>query len=464
MMLRHAKFLACLSILVLVTACGSESTPTGGGSSGSGERSSVSTPETTTPEGDGFVAAPPSTTGTTKVAPSDGPYWPRFHGPNHDNISSDTGLLKEWPDDGPPLDWTCEKIGNGYSGVSMAGGLIYTAGNKDGSTLISAIDMDGNVKWQVPNGPEWTTDYPGTRGTPTIDGDRLYHQSPIGNIVCLNAVTGKEIWSGNSLDTFQADNIKWALAESLLIDGDRVICCPGGKGASVAALNKMTGETVWTSESTGDKTSYATPAFVEYNGLRMILTMNAKAFIGVNADTGKLLFRHPFETKYDINVLKPIFHEGLVFISGGYGTTGSEMLKVAVQGDNASVEEVWASRELDNQHGGVIFLDGYLYGAAHSFNNAKWVCLDWSKGEVQWAERAVGKGSSTYADGMFYLMNEKSTVGLAKGSPEGLEVVSQFRLPSGGRGASWAHPVVCGGRLYIRHDFRLFAYNVKASG
>jgi len=409
------------------------------------------------------VAAPPVTATPTTVTLGDGPFWPRFHGPNGDNISGDTGLLKQWPDDGPPLDWTCEEIGNGYSGVSMASGLIYTAGNKDGNTLISALDMDGNVQWLVPNGPAWTPRYPGTRGTPTIDGDRLYHQSPIGNIICLNAATGKEIWRVNSLDAFQAENLEWALAESLLIDGDRVICCPGGKAASVAALNKMTGETVWTAESTGDKTSYATPALVEYDGLRMVLTMTAKAFIGVNADTGKLLFRHPFETKYDINALKPIFREGLVFISGGYATTGSEMLSVTVQGDSASVERVWGSKELDNQHGGVILLDGYLYGAAHKFNNAKWMCLEWPSGEVQWAERGVGMGSLTYADGLFYLMSERSNVGLAKASPEGLEVISRFRLPSGGKGASWAHPVVCGGRLYIRHDTRLFAYNVKAS-
>jgi len=442
MTLRHANALACISALILVTACSSESTPTTGGSSGSAVGTSGSRP------------AAPLTLG-------DGPSWPRFHGPNQDNISTDTGLLKQWPDDGPPLDWTCEEIGNGYSGVSMAGGLIFTAGNKDGSTLISALDMDGKVQWQVPNGPAWTTDYPGTRGTPTIDGERLYHQSPIGNIICLNVTTGEEIWSLNSLETFQAKNLKWALSESLLIDGDRMICCPCGKAASVAALDKMTGKTVWTAESTGDNTSYDTPALVEYDGLRMVLTMTAKAFIGVNADTGKLLFRHPFETEYDINALKPIFHEGLVFISGGYGT-GSEMLKVTVQGDNASVAKVWGTRELDNQHGGVILMDGYLYGAAHKSNNGKWICLDWSSGEMKWAERAVGKGTATYADGMFYLMSERSAVALAKASPEGLEVVSQFRLPRGGKGASWAHPVVCGGRLYIRHDTRLFAYNVKA--
>jgi outer membrane protein assembly factor BamB len=322
--------------------------------------------------------------------------------------------------------------------------------------------MNGQTQWQVDNGPAWTKDYPGTRGTPTIDGDRLYHQSPIGNIVCLKAQTGEKIWGINSLETFGGKNIQWALSESLLIDGDRVICCPGGSEASVAALDKMTGETIWKAESTGDKAGYSTPTLAEHSGLRMIFVMTAKSVIGVNADTGKLLFRHPFETKYDVNVLKPIFHDGHLFVSGGYGTTGSQMLKViAVDGEDVSVELVWESKDLDNHHGGVVLLDGFLYGAAHQFNNAKWACLDWETGEQKWAERGIGKGSVTYADGMLYMMNEKSSVGLAKPSPDGHEVISKFRLPPGGSGPSWAHPVVCGGRLYIRHADRLFAFDVQ---
>ncbi|MBC8874367.1 MAG: PQQ-like beta-propeller repeat protein [Planctomycetes bacterium] len=417
------------------------------------------------------MAAPPVTITPTTVTPGDGPNWPRFHGPNGDNISSDTGLLKEWPDGGPPLDWTCEKIGIGYSSVSMAGGLIYTAGNKDDkATTISAIDMDGNVKWQVENGAAYTGSHPGTRGTPTIDGDRLYHQSPVGSIICLNATTGDKIWSINSLETFQAQNITWALAESLLIDGDRVITCPGGPEASVVALNKMTGEVVWKAESTGQKTAYATTSLVEFGGLRIIFAMTAKALIGVDADNGRLLFEHPFKTEHDANSLMPLFHDGKVFISGGYGTTGSELLKVVVQGDKASVEMVWPSRDLDNHHGGVLLIDGFLYGAAHSFSKGQWICLDWNTGETKWAAYGVGgrnerkrKGSSTYAEGMMYMVSEDRYAGLAKISPTGLEIVSEFPLPEGSRDSSWAHPVVCGGRLYIRHDNRLFAYNVKAN-
>jgi len=425
-------------------------------------------PETTPPKDNGF-AAPPVTPTTAKVPPGDGPYWPCFHGPNGDNISSDTGLLKQWPDGGPPLDWSCQEIGTGYSSVSIASGFIYTAGNQDEKTMISAIDMDGNVQWKVENGPPYTGSYPGTRGTPTIDGDRLYHQSPMGSVICLKADTGERIWSINSLETFRADNITWALSESLLIDGDRVIVCPGGPEASVVALNKMTGEVVWKADSTGETTAYASASLAEFGGLRIIFAMTAKALIGVDSGSGRLLFEHPFETELDANSLMPLFHDGHVFISGGYGTTGSELLKIVVQGDKASVEKVWGSRDLDNLHGGVLLIDGFLYGAADEFSKGQWICLNWKTGKTMWAAYGVGgrserrrKGSGTYADGMLYMLSEDQHVGLAKISPTGLEIVSEFSLPEGSRDKSWAHPVVCGGRLYIRHQNRLFAYNVKA--
>lgn len=431
--------------------------------------------DTPVEDGEQFAAAPPVALADDvdlprvdeepeppRATPMETPFWPRFHGPAGDNKSADEGLLQEWPESGPPLEWTVTGLGYGYSSITTANGLIYTAGNKDGKTVISAIDLGGNMKWQIDNGAAWTASFEGTRGTPTIDGDRVYHQSPLGNIVCLKADSGENVWSANSLERFVGKNIMWALAESLLIDGDRLICCPGGAEASVAALNKLTGETIWASESTGDKAGYSSPSLAEYNGLRMIFVMTARSVIGVNADTGKLLFRHPFKTQYDVNVLQPIFHDGQLFVSGGYGTTGSQLLELEVDGDDVSVSLVWESKDLDNHHGGVMLLDGFLYGAAHKFNHAKWICLDWATGEMKWAERGVGKGSVTYADGLLFMMSEKSQVGLAKPSPEGHEVISQFRLPPGGSGSSWAHPVVCGGRLYLRHADRLFAYNVRA--
>jgi outer membrane protein assembly factor BamB len=386
------------------------------------------------------------------------PFWPGFCGPHGNNVSTEAGLLKEWPEDGPALLWTARGIGNGYSTASLAHGLIYTAGNIDGNTVVTALDLDGQARWQVPAGDAWTKDYPGTRSTPTIDGNRLYYQNPLGELFCLTAATGEPVWRVQVLERFGAENIKWALAESSVIDGDHVISTPGGPNTAVVALNKMTGETVWQSESAaGDAAGYSTPTLAEYQGKRLIFTMTAKAIICVDADTGRLYWRFPHETSYDVNASKPIFLDGHVFISTGYGA-GSRMLRVSVDGDQVGVEEVWANTDLDNHHGGVILLDGYLYG---SEDRRSWVCLDWKTGRTMYNERGVGKGSLTSADGMLYTLSERGEMGLVPATPDGHQVVSQFSLPPGGEGRSWAYPVVIGGCMYIRHGDYLFCYDVR---
>ncbi len=391
------------------------------------------------------------------------PSWPRFHGPTGDNISPDTGLLAKWPKEGPKLLWTAKDLGEGFSSVALAGGRIYTNGNKDDKTTITALDLDGKVLWQRPNGAAWSGGRPGTRSTPTIDGDCLYDESPLGEVACLETKDGKPLWHVNILEKFAAENIKWALAESLWIDGQHVICCPGGPQTAVVALDKKTGEVAWKSPSTGDATAYASPVVIQYGGLRIVLTMTAKALIGVDADSGALLFRYPHETRFDVNALMPIFHEGRIFISSGYGA-GSELLKLTVAGKKASVEQAWQNKDLDNHHGGVVLLDGYLYGAAFKPGEHAWVCLDWNSGKTMYRAPGVGKGSLTSAEGMLYIYGDSDSgkVGLVRATPDGHEVISQFHIPQGGEGPCWAHPVVCGGRLYLRHGNFLYAYDVKA--
>lgn len=383
--------------------------------------------------------------------------WRQFHGPNLDNISTETGLLKAWPKEGPERIWTVEGIGIGYSSVSIADGLIYTAGNRGANTTITALDLNGEVQWQVANGPSWSESYEGTRGTPTIDGDRLYHESPLGRVTCLDAKSGEEIWSRNILDEFGSKNIQWGLAESLVIDGDHVICTPGGPKTCLVALDKTTGTTVWQSPSAqGDLAGYASPALAQLGDIRMILQMTAKALVGVNADTGDLLFRQEHETRYDVNAMRPIFKDGYVFISSNY-RTGSFMYKLELDGSRVRTEKIWEDKALDNHHGGVILFEGYLYGSS----NRAWHCLDWKTGQNAYTERGVGKGSLTCADGMLFTLGENGTMGLVAATPSGHELVGEFDLPKGGEGKSWAHPVVCGGRLYIRHGNFLYAYDVS---
>lgn len=385
--------------------------------------------------------------------------WPQFNGPDRDNISRETGLLKSWPDDGPSLLWTANGLGQGFSSMSIADGTICTAGNIEKDTVITALNTRGKVLWRSKNGKAWTRDYPGTRSTPTIDGTRIYHQSPLGNIVCLKTETGELIWDVDILTKVRSENSRWGLAESLLIDGDRLISSPGGPEACMVALDKHTGLIIWKAPSTDELAGYSSPLLVEYKGLRIVVTLTAKAIIGVNADTGELLWHVEHESYADENVMLPIFHDGCIFISTL--ATGSVKWRIALEDGKAELEEIWRTKELDNHHGGVILLDGYLYGASTVRNSNKWVCLDWETGRKMYAETGVGKGSLTCAGGMLYTLSIDRVMGLVRPASTRFELVSSFEIPEGGKGKSWAHPVVCNGRLYVRHGEFLYAYSVR---
>ncbi len=399
-----------------------------------------------------FIAA---TAHTAATAPS----WPQFHGPNRDNISTETGLLKSWPANGPELLWTAKNLGHGFSTVSIASGMIYTAGNIDKDTIITALNANGDILWQVKNGPAWTRDYPGTRGTPTIDADRLYHQSPLGNVICLNAKTGEEIWQLDLLEIFKSKNSKWALCESPIIDGDHVIYCPGGPQTCMVALNKITGSVVWQAPSINELAGYGSPVLAKYQDLRIIITLTAKSIIGVNADSGELLWQVKHESYADENILIPIYQDGQVFVSTL--KAGSVKWKINVNQGKASLEELWRTQEMDNHHGGVVLLDGNLYGTSTFRNSKLWICLDWETGAKKYMDKGVGKGSLTVADRMLYTLSEDGLMGLLKPTETGLSLISSFNVPKGGEGKYWPHPVVCDGRLYIRHSDSLYAFAIR---
>ena len=400
------------------------------------------------------VGLPPNAAGVS-------PFWPRFHGPKGDNISSDTRLLKQWPEAGPRLLWIAEGLGQGYASVTLAGGMIYTAGDSDKQDVVTAMDLDGKVRWRFENGPSWQKSVPGARGTPTVDRGRVYHESALGSVVSLDARTGRRIWGRDLVKELGGRYGGWGYAESLVVDGRHVICCPGGDTA-IVALEKESGKIAWRSPSAGEPAGYATPIVAECGRLRMVLTMSERSLIGVNADTGALLWKlEHVNPNYVANCVTPVYHEGRVFVSCGYGK-GCALLKVNVSGKSAAVEPVWSNTDLDNRHGGVLLLDGHLYGASQVTHKGRWVCLDWETGRLSYAEKGVGEGSVTSAAGMLYVLSEQRKVGLLRATPTGHEVVSQFQLPQEGGGASWAHPVVCGGRLYLRYGSRLYAYDVRA--
>lgn len=384
--------------------------------------------------------------------------WPQFHGPERDNISSEKGLAKTWPDGGPPLLWTTQGLGHGFSSVSVAGGIICTAGSVGDNTVITALDMSGKGLWRAVNGRAWTGSYPGSRSTPTIDGARVYHQNPLGNIVCVKTKTGEIVWEKDILTTVRSKSSKWALAESLLIDGDRLISTPGGLETCMVALDKQTGAIIWKAPSVNELAGYSSPLLVEFEDLRIVVALTAKGIIGVNVENGELLWHVKHESYADENVLLPIHHEGEIFISTLQA--GSAKWRIVKQEGKIGLEEVWRTKELDNHHGGVLLLDGYLYGTSLFKNRDKWVCVDWETGSKMYAAKGVGKGSLTCVDGMLYTLSIDRLMGLVKPSPEVFELVSAFEIPEGGEGKSWAHPVVCNGRLYVRHGEFLYVYDV----
>jgi len=387
--------------------------------------------------------------------------WPQLHGPKRDNKSAETGLLKQWPEGGPKLLWTAQGIGHGFSAVAVANGLVYATGNVGPDTLITALDLDGKAVWTAKNGPAYTREHPGTRSTPTIDGGRLYHENAEGDVACLDARTGKPLWALNIIKKFGGRNITWGLAESLLIDGDRLICVPGGEETGIVALNKLTGETVWTAKGIGEKPGYSSPIVVEHGGLRILVALMAKAIVGVNADTGELLWKVEHVTPFDESIFLPLHHDGHIYFATAHAR-GSRLLKLNVEGKKCSVELVWRTEKLDSHHGGVVLLDGYLYGFCHGNYKPRWDCLEWATGKLMHSEPTGVAGSVTYADGMIYGMDERGRVMLIRPSPTERRVVSEFQLPKGGPGPFWAHPVVCGGRLYLRHSDSLFAYDIQA--
>lgn len=386
--------------------------------------------------------------------------WPQFHGARRDNISHETGLLKRWPEGGPKLLWQADGLGEGWASVAISSGRLYTAGEIGTNTVITALTLDGKRLWQITNGPASRCPHPGARATPTLDGDRLYHLNSSGDILCADASTGKTIWTLNMLERFGGRNIQWGLSESLLVDGGRVICVPGGTNILMVALDKRTGKTIWTTPATGDKPGYTAPILFEHAGQRQIVTMTSGSAVGVAADTGKLLWRYDQPARYEVNASQPIYHDGHVAIFGTWGV-GATLLKLTPAG----VETVWHTTELDNEHGGVVLVDGYLYG--HADGNHKhrhWACLEWKSGRTMWTSDELPgprSGTTSYADGMLYLMNEKGVVALAPASPQKLEIVSQFEIPKFGKGPTWAHNVICGGRLYVRHSQCLYVYNVR---
>lgn len=381
--------------------------------------------------------------------------WPQFRGPTRDGQSPETGLMKKWPEGGPRELWSFEGLGKGYASVAVADGIVYTTGMVGKEGVLFAFDLEGNLKWKENYGLEWAGSLPGTRTTPTIDGDRLYLMSGQGRIDCRNAKTGKRIWHIDTPEKFQGKNIRWGIAESVLIENEKVICTPGGTDATVVALNKMTGETIWTTKGLSEKSAYCSPAVIDRGPNRIILTMVQQSIVGIDMNNGRVYWKHPNKVSYDISAVTPAYENGMMYVTNGYGH-GGHMFKLSP--DGTSSQRVWSEKSLDVHHGGVVLVDGKIHGAS---NKGNWTCLDLASGEVKYTGKLVGKGSVIYVDGMLYCYGERNgDVGLVKIKPDGYEMVSSFKITKGTK-EHWGHPAISDGRLYMRHGDALMCYDIK---
>jgi outer membrane protein assembly factor BamB len=388
--------------------------------------------------------------------------WPSFHGADRTNKSTETGLLKTWPANGPALLWTITDLGEGYSSVSSGDGLLYIAGKDMNQTNLFCFDLSGKLVWKKANGKAWTTTlswasaYNGARSTPTYDKGVVYHLGEAGRLTAYEAKTGKEIWTKELAKEFEAEIPEYGYSESVLIDGNKLFVKPAGKKGYQVCLDKRTGETVWTNSSISGTIGYNSSVIDEYGGYRQLVSASSDCFYGIDTNTGKLLWKIDFVNQRELNLTDAVCFNEYVFLTSGYGK-GSMLVRLSKSSAGMNAEKVWQSELMDNHHGGVILHNGYVYGSG---SNARgWFCLDFLTGKQIW--KTEGKGSLTYADGMLYLLDERGTMRLVKATPEKYEKTGEFKVPRGGESMFWAHPVVCGNRLYIRHGDKLFAYDIK---
>ena len=380
--------------------------------------------------------------------------WPGWRGPNRDGKSADRGLLKEWPAEGPKLLWKVDDIGVGFSSVAVTGGKVYISGDQDGKLTIFALDLAGKHLWKADlgqgrGGPD------GSRATPVIDEGRLYLLNGHGLVGCYDAKTGDKKWTREARE-FGGRAHGWGYAESVLIYKDLAVVTPGGKSC-IVALDKKTGEKVWASEGFTAPPNYSSCIALTYENVPLIVNGTGGGIVGVDARTGAALFSNNWSAGNTANCPTPAYADGYIFWANGYGR-GGICLKLSAADGKVSAEQAWTTKDLVCHHGGYIIHEGYIYGN----HNGGWSCLELKTGKKMSEARGVGKGSLCFADGMLYLFGESGgQAALATCSPDGLEIKGRVKVQ--GKGPSWAHPVVVGGRLYLRYDTNLYCFDVKAN-
>ncbi len=378
-----------------------------------------------------------------------------WRGPERMGIYHETGLLQQWPAGGPQMIWAYEALGEGFTSPVIENGKIYITGMEERTGYLYVLSMDGKPERKFPYGMEFYRAYPGSRSTPVIAGNMAYIVSGHGVLICMNVENGSVAWQRDLFNDFDGRNLRWGFTENLLVDGDRIYCTPGGRKNNLVALNRHTGEVIWSSPGAGGLSAYCSPLLIDHYGRRQIVTMMQSDVVGIDAGTGRQMWSHPHANNRNIHPNTPIYHEGSIYAFSGYGKGGVK-LKINSVGDG--VTEEWFNSDMDNQIGGAVLVDGFLYGSGD--RNRFWFKVDWETGETVSRTRDIDKGTVIFADGRLYCYTERGELALLEPARDGLAVRGQTNITLGAN-QHWAHLVIDNGILYVRRGNALIAFGIR---
>ncbi len=388
-----------------------------------------------------------------------------WRGPGRTGVYPDKGLLKEWPKGGPRLVMSATGLPKGNSSVAVGNGALYVAGTRDSTEVLVSLDMEGNVLWETPYGRAWAESYPESRSTPTLENERIYVVSGRLDAACIDAKSGRVIWSRQVADQYRSQFGRWGTSCSPLIVDNKCVITTGGNLTTVVALEKSTGEKVWTTESLNDPLGYVSPCLIDHHGNKQIIALTEKHILGVSPDNGRIIWKFDFSVYagpegQKNNTTTPLYSDGRIYVTSGYN---HKSIMLALDNEGNSVSLVWADSVLDNHLGGVVHVGDYIFGSNwHNNSKGNWVCLDWNTGKVMYDNEWGNKGAIIAAEGMLYCYEEKKgNVGLINPTPDKFDMVSSFQVNLGS-GPHWAHPVIHDKVLYIRHGDALLAYDIGA--
>ena len=382
-----------------------------------------------------------------------------WRGPDRNGILPEKGLLKSWPEKGPDMVWSYQSLGDGHTSIGPGKDRFFITGLEGSTGNLFSFDYNGKLLWKKAYGPEWNENYNGPRSTPVVIDNLVYFQSGHGVVYCVKAATGESVWSADLQKRFGGRQVTWGMVENMLIDGDRIFCTPGGEVNNIVCLNRLTGETIWTSPGNKKASAYCSSVYVRHKGAELIVTTTDGSIIGVDARTGQFYWDVPQKQRNKIHANVPVYSGGVIYCASENDESDNGLVALKLSDDGRKVTQLWRNREFKNLMEGFIVKDGMIFGSV--YNAGIWLCVDANSGKTLHEFNKFGDGSILWADGLFYCYSKKGEVALVSADRNSYRIISRFRIPMG-EGPHFSHPVIYNGRLYIRHGSALMMYKVKA--